>query len=223
MQSSSRSGLRSRRARQSWAKVSTRFLVVRLQRRNEFGPAVFVPNAVGQEGNVAQTNVVHQRPREFDHLSVNRRISVADGLYAKLVVLAKPAGLRTLVAEHRAQVIQPHRLRLIVHPVLQIGPAHWSRSLGAQCELVAAPILKDVHLFFDDVRAFAHAAHKQSRVLKHGAVDAAVPEPTGHVNGLALNVTPVFLFRRQTVGGAAGSLKSGHTQSWSLLYSVIGN
>ena len=130
-------------------------------------------------------------------------IRVAQGLDAELVVLAEAAGLRPLVPEHGAEVVHAHGLRQIVHAVLQVGAADRRCSFGPQGNAVTATVLEGVHLLFDDIGTLAHGPDEEIGVFEGGGVDAPVAEQVGNPHGFGLNVTPVFLFVGQVVGGSA--------------------
>ena len=134
-------------------------------------------------------------------------VAVAVDLDSKLVVLAKPASLRTLVPKYRADVIQTHRLRQVMHTVFQIGSAHRGRAFWTQSQQIAAPVFKSIGLFFYDVGDFADAAHKQAGVFKYRRVDAPVSKPVGNFLSLGLKKTPVFLLIRHDVYCASRGLE----------------
>ena len=107
-------------------------------------------------------------------LGVDRRVGRADRLGAELVVLAVAPGLRPLVAEHRAVVPELHRLRPLVHAVLDVGAADGRRALGAQRQRAPALVLERVHLLAHDVGRLADAALEQPGLLELGGDDVAV-------------------------------------------------
>ena len=80
-----------------------------------------------------------QLVEQDDQLGVDQRRVGADRLGADLVELAEAARLRALVAEVRAQVPELHRLRQLVHAVLEVGAADRRRALGAQRQRCGRP------------------------------------------------------------------------------------
>ena len=190
-------------------------LVVGFEGGDVLRAAGAVADAVGEQGDVGDAEVVQQRPGQFNDFGVNGGVGVADGFHAELVVLPEAPGLGAFVAEDGAEVVHPHGLGAVVHPVLQVGAADGGGAFGAQGEQVAAPVLKDIHFLFYDVGAFADAANKEAGVLKNGAVDAPVAEAAGDADGSGFDVAPVFLLWRQAVGSASGGLEGGHS-GWRL-------
>jgi hypothetical protein len=122
--------------------------------------AHLVADAVDQKIDVSQSEAPHQLPGYLNHFSIHRRVGVAQYLDPELMVLAETAGLGTFVAEHRAEVIHPDRLREVVHPVFQVGPADGSGALWPQCHAVPAPVFEGIHLFLDDVCTFADGTNE---------------------------------------------------------------
>ena len=166
-------------------------------------PAVAIPDVVDQQLDVAQAQAAHQLPRNFDDLGVNGGIGVSQGLHAELVVLPEAAGLGPFVAEHGAEVVHAHRLREVVHTMLEVGAADRGGAFGTEGDAVAAPVLEGVHLFLDDVRAFPDGPDEQVGVLKSGSVDTTVAEAVGDLHCFGLDVTPVFLLLGQVISGSA--------------------
>src|SRR5439155_22964679 len=103
------------------------------------------------------------------------RVVGADRFDADLPELAVPPGLGALVAEEARQVPELHRLRELVHAVLEVGAAHWRGAFGSQGERPPAPVLECVHLLLDDVRRLADGAREELGGLERGRLDAPVP------------------------------------------------
>ena len=90
------------------------------------------------------------------------------------VELAEAAGLRRLVAECRAPPPELHRLRELVHAVLDVGAADRRRRLGPQRDRAAAEVVEGEHLLADDVGRLADRALEELGVLEDRGLDAAV-------------------------------------------------
>ena len=163
------------------------------------GPTVVITYAVDQKVDVGQAQADHQFPSKFDNLGVHRWIGVAQHLDAELVVLAEAAGLGAFVAEDRTKIVHPDRLGQVVHPVFQVGPAHWGSAFWPEGDAVSTPVVESVHLLFDDIGALAHGPDKQLGVLERWGVDPAEAEAGGDLHGFGLYVAPVFLFFWQPV------------------------
>ncbi len=81
---------------------------------------------------VGHAEIPEQRVVELEHLRVDRRIGRADALERELAVLAVAAALRRRVPVHRRERVQLHRLRLLLHAVLDVRAADRRGSLGTQ-------------------------------------------------------------------------------------------
>src|SRR3712207_8175670 len=66
-------------------------------------------------------------------------------------------------AEERLDVPELHRLRALVHAVLEVGAAHGCGALGTQGQRPPAGVLEGVHLLAHDVRRSPDAAREQDR------------------------------------------------------------
>ena len=181
--------------------------VVPLERVDVAGPALRVPDAVDAEAEAGEPDRLQQPPRHLDHLGVDRRVAVAERLDPELVVLAVPPRLRAFVPEHRAQVVETHRLGEVVHPVLEERPADGSRALRAQRQEVPSPVLEGVRLLLDDVGHLADSPDEQPRVLEHRRVYAPVPEALRYLLRGGVEASPVPLIVRQDVEGASRQLE----------------
>src|SRR4029077_5441568 len=97
----------------------------------------------------------------------------AETLDAELMRLAIAALLRTLVAEERAAVVELERQRL-EHVLFEHRAHHRRREFGAQRERSAAAVVEGVHLFVDDVGAFANRADEHVAAFKDRRPDFAI-------------------------------------------------
>ena len=100
-------------------------------------------------------------PANFYDASVHRGVPVSQDLDTELVVFSKASGLGTLIAEDRAEIVKPHRLGKVVHTSFQVSTTYRGSPLGSKCDGISAPVLKGVHLLFDDVRTFTHGANEE--------------------------------------------------------------
>ena len=120
----------------------------------------------------ARADRLQQLGEQQDQLGVDRRVVGADRLGADLPELPEAPGLRALAAEEAAQVPQLHRLRLLVHAVLEVGAAHRRGALRAQGQRLARPLVERVHLLLHDVGRLADAAREQLGRLEGRGLDA---------------------------------------------------
>ena len=125
------------------------------------GTAVAISDAVDHQLDIPEAQAAHQFPGHFDDLGVDGWVRISERFHAELVVLAETSCLRPLVAEHGAEVIHADWLREVVHPVLQVGPAHRRSTLGTERDAVATPVLEGIHLLFDDVRSLSHRSYEE--------------------------------------------------------------
>ena len=124
----------------------------------------------------------------------------------ELMELAEAAGLGPVVPEHRAEVIEPHGLGLVVETVLQIGAADGRRALRAERHLLAAAVLETVHLLLDDVRFLSHRACEESGALEDRSVDPGVAKRMRGPGERRIHERPVTLAFGKNIGCASGRL-----------------
>ena len=176
------------------------------QRLDVRGAVGRVPDVVQHERHATEPEAREHAHGELDHLEVDRRRGVADGLGAELVELPVAPRLWTVVAEHGRQVVEPHGLGLVVQPVLEVGTADGGGALGAQRHLLPTAVLEAVHLLRDDVRLLPDGPREETGIFEEGRVDAAVAGGLRGRGGDGGDVGPVALVLGQDVGGAAGGL-----------------
>ena len=163
---------------QSAARVLIEQLSMLLEILNQ-GPTMLQPlgrlaQAVDFKPQITQTEVLPQRHCQQDKFCINLCSTEAQCLSANLVKLPVAPPLRTLMPEHRADVVEPFAT-IVEHGMLHHGAHHASRALWAQCQGVTIePVLKGVHLFFDDVCDLTESAGEQLRVLDNRRADVAV-------------------------------------------------
>ena len=100
-------------------------------------------------------------PANFYDVGIHRGVTVSQDFDTELVVLSKASGLGPLIAEDGAEIVKPHRLGKVVHTSFQISTTYRGSPLGSKCDGISAPVLKSVHLLFDDVRTFTHGADEE--------------------------------------------------------------
>ena len=170
------------------------------------GSAQFAPDAVHLNGEIAQTQRLEEVPRHFDYLSVKGRVAIAHGFKAKLLMLSVSPFLGSLVSEDGGKVIEPYRLRQVMHAMLQVGATYRGGALGPQRHRLSAAILKGVGLLLYNVRARTDGANKKAGILKNGGIDALIAIELANLRCLLLDISKVALFRRQDVRCAPGCL-----------------
>ena len=123
----------------------------------------------------------------------------AQRLGAHLVELAIAATLRTLVAEHRAHVVEA-LAAFVQQVVLGYGAHHAGGIFRAQCQRLAIQaVFKGIHFLLDHIGHFAQAAHEQAGRLDDGGADIAIGKARHDLAHLALQPFPVRGMRRQDV------------------------
>ena len=111
---------------------------------------------------------------EQDQLGVDQRRVRSDHLGVDLRELPIAAGLWALVAEEGALGPELHRLRELLHAVLEIGAADRGGRLGPQRQGAATLVLEGEHLLLDDVGGLADAAGEEIGVLEDRGLDQAI-------------------------------------------------
>ena len=100
-----------------------------------------------------------------EQLRIGEGILAPDEFRTDLVELPKPALLRSLVTEHRADVVEPGNLVALVEVVLDEGACERRRPLRPQRQQRAVAVGEGVHLFLDDVGRLPDGARKEFRAL----------------------------------------------------------
>ena len=141
-----------------------------------------------------------------DQLGVDERRVGADRLGADLVELAVAPRLRALVAEERARVPELHRLRELVHAVLEVGAADRRRPLRAQGEAAPALVLEAEHLLLDDVGGLADAAGEELGVLEGRRLDPPVAgaPPASRARSVSIRCADGLLLGQRVERSPAG-------------------
>ena len=100
---------------------------------------------------------------------------VADGLDVELPELAIAAGLRAVVAEHRPDLAQLHRLRPGLHPVLDVRPDDPGGRFRTERQRLGllGPRGEPEQLLLDDVGDLADAALEDGRLTRTSASRSA--------------------------------------------------
>ena len=108
------------------------------QRERIARSTLFAAHRVQPQFEPAQPEFPVHRCQHPDHFGIEPRGLRSERLHSQLIVLTIPPRLRALVAEHRTVVIELHRLRQRMHPVLYEGTSDWRRPLRAQGHAAAA-------------------------------------------------------------------------------------
>ncbi len=104
------------------------------QQREVGGAAGRVPDRVEQHLGARQAGVAVEADPELDDLGIDGRPGIADRLDVELPELAVAPRLRSVVAEHRTDLTELHRLRPGLHPVLDVGADDAGRRFGPERE-----------------------------------------------------------------------------------------
>ena len=136
--------------------------------------AHFAPDAIEQQGEPSQPQRGEELPHHFDHLCVQGGVAIAYGLKAELLMLSVSPPLRPLIPEDGGEVVKPHRLGQVVHPMLYIGTTDGGGALGAQRHHRAAAIEEGVGLLLHNIGLGADGAHKEAGILENGGIDALI-------------------------------------------------
>ncbi|MNO71937.1 hypothetical protein D3C76_628670 [compost metagenome] len=107
---------------------------------------------------ITNAQLAPQTPGHGDQLGVDVRAIEVEHFQTDLVELTITAFLRTLVAEHRADVPEFLHLATASDTMLEHGAHAGSGAFRAQGQRIAVAVLEGVHLFFDDVGHFTDRA-----------------------------------------------------------------
>ena len=176
------------------------------------GPAGRVPDRVEQDLDTVEPDVPVEAQAQLDQLRVDGRSGITDRLDVELPELAVAAGLRAVVAEHRPDESQLHRLRPRLHPVLDVGPHDPGGGLGAERpRLRLLGSRRDPEeLLLDDIRDVADAALEDLGLLDERGLDLAVAVARGEVCGGPFQARPGGSLGGQQVARASRGLEARH-------------
>ena len=168
----------------------------------ERGTARRAAHRVHDQFDAGDAQLPDQRPREVEHLGVDRRVRDAEDLDVELMELAVPALLRPLVPEHRAEQVHLRRRHRLLEAVLDKRAHEARRRLGAQGDALAPLVGEGVHLLLDDVGRLARALGEQFLAFDDRRADlgvaVALEEPPRH----RLHALPALHLARQDVVGS---------------------
>ena len=174
LESKARSGFSSIRSRTSSVQLGLVLAQVRDQLVSVLAARLQRPEARRAAAQRRHLEPAEQLVEEHDQLGVDERRVGADRLGVELGELAKAPRLGALVAKERAVPPQLHRLRELLHPVLEVGPGDRRGALRAQGDAAPALVVEGEHLLADDVGRPAHAAREQLGVLEGRGLDPPV-------------------------------------------------
>ncbi len=118
--------------------------------------------------------------------------------------------LRTLMPEHRTDLIELQDGGIGLKAMLHIRPDDRGRSLRPQGQHVTISILEGVHLFFDYISALPNAAREKFQLLCDRSPDLAVPKPFEHLTGRVFNPLPPADLIGQNIIHASNGLNTLH-------------
>ena len=143
------------------------------------------------------------RNKRNDFRVCGRRIaSVA--FHSELMVFAKSAVLRFLIAENACDIIRFHRHNTLMQTVFDKATRNACRAFGAKRHASSALVVKSVHFLRHDVGGFTHSAKEKFGMLKHWRADFFESELARHFSCDAFDVMPFVCFLRQHVLCALG-------------------
>ncbi len=213
LQSSTRSGFRSRRRRQSSHSSPSRAARIFRQPRVVGGTALRVAERVDLEGYPAQARLREESVQERHRLGVGVRRVGAEQLRAHLVELPHPPLLRSLVPEHRADVVEPDRPLARAGPVIEERADHRRGPLGAHREALPGPVGEGVHLLLDDVGRLPHGPREELGALEQGGPDLPEAVPRRRGRGTTPREPPIV----RTRGEGCPSSPGRSSMSWDVL------
>ena len=176
----------------------------------EIGPAGRAAQGIDMGLGVGDAQPFQQFHQHDDQLDIGIGRAHPEYLGVDLVKLPIAPLLGPLATKHRPDGVVLLNRILGVDLVLQIGPHHGGRGLGAQGQQIAAAVGEGVHLLFDDVRGFPDAAGKKLGFLQDGQTDFAEPEGAQNFGGRFFDGLPERGFARQDVLETLYGSDAGH-------------
>jgi len=155
---------------------------------------------------VFNSQVFKNFPGEKNALHIQRRITLPDNFHAKLPEHSVTTFLRSIVTKVRLDVEKFHRLRQLLHAMLNVGAHCSGRSFRFQSEAASALVQERVHFFGNNIRVFSNTAIKHFRVLQNRSGNTAKPGLTTTVPGNFLNKCKKLVIFRKDVVDALRSL-----------------
>ena len=104
---------------------------------------------------------------------------------------AHAACLRTVIAEHGADVKEFYQTAVTVELILQIGTHCRSRVLRAQGNAAVTAVSEGVHFLVHHIRTFADTAMEKLRMLKHRRTDFLVAITGAQVTDFFFHIGPL--------------------------------
>ena len=153
-------------------------------------PTLRAADGVEAELQVLESERLQEVDGQHDDLSIGHRVLLAERLDTELMEFAHAAGLRAVVAEHRADVEELDERSVAVELVLQVRAHDGCRVLRAQRDAASAAVFERVHLLVDDIRAFADAAVEELRVLEERRADLFESIAAADLADLPFDVIP---------------------------------
>ena len=171
-----------------FVKIWTEIVLQRLAVRRT---ALRAADRIQAECEVFEAERLQEVNGDEDDLGVDGGIFLAERLDAELVEFAHAAGLRTVIAEHRADIEQLDERAVAIELVLEVRAHGRCRVFGAERDAAAAAVFERVHLLVDNVGAFADAAVEELRMLEHRRADLLISIAAAKITNLALDVVPL--------------------------------
>ena len=103
---------------------------------------------------IIETQFTEELEGHSNYFRIYCRILRTYFLYAELVKLAIPTGLRTVMSKHGSHVIKLMDLLIPVKFMFQISTDDRSRIFRSERHTPTAPVFKGIHFFRNDVRRF---------------------------------------------------------------------
>ena len=104
---------------------------------------------------------------------------------------AHTAGLRTVIAEHGADVEKLRQAAVAIELVLQIGTYRRSRVFRTQGNAAVATVGEGVHFLVHHIRTFADTTMEQLRMLEHRRTDFLVAITGTQVTDFFFHIGPL--------------------------------
>jgi hypothetical protein len=179
------------------------------------GPARRISDRVEQNLDLGHARLYVEAVAHLDHLGVHGGARIADRLGIPLPELAISARLRAVVAEHRPDHAQLHRLGPGVHSVLNKSPNDARRGLRAESPRfrLLRSRRQPEELLLDDVGDFADPPLEHGRLLEHRRLHLEVAVAAGQRPSEAFESIQTGADIGKEVACTPGSAKRRHGES----------
>ena len=156
-----------------------------------------IAHRIQQQPGIAHPGARQEFHHHLDDFGVHRGRFRPDRLRANLEELPVAPLLRTLAAEHRADVVELLYAGTLVQPMLDVGANHRGGVFRTQRERGLIAIRESVHFLGDDVRLGAYSAREKLRLFENRRTNLVIVIRAEDLAGDRFHTIPHFGGRGQ--------------------------